>query len=93
MTIKGAGHNDLLQAGADEYFAAVSAFVAALSPLDPGFIDSMSVKELKEALAARGLDFSGCVEKSEMRALLHSALSAAGRGGAAGGAGDVEDVE
>eukprot|EP00656_Telonema_subtile_P046123 TRINITY_DN52475_c0_g1_i1.p1 TRINITY_DN52475_c0_g1~~TRINITY_DN52475_c0_g1_i1.p1 ORF type:complete len:222 (-),score=50.90 TRINITY_DN52475_c0_g1_i1:173-838(-) len=37
-------------------------------------VESMSVKELKQMLNARGVDFSGCVEKSEMQQLLFGDL-------------------
>ena len=33
---------------------------------------TLSVKELRDALRARGVDYSGCIEKSELVALLQS---------------------
>lgn len=92
VTIRGAGHNDLLMSGAkqvidwwllnlysdaatdsavlmnlswigSQYFDALGSFVAGLVPLTAltaEDVGSMSVKELKAAGAARGVDFTGC---------------------------------
>lgn len=78
VTISGAGHNDLLMCGEKQYFDAVAAFIAGLAPLSADDVGGMSVKELKAALTARGVDYSTCVEKSEMRGKLLAALPAAG---------------
>ena len=47
----------------------------------------MSVKEIKMALASRRVNYAGCIEKSELVALLRAneSSSAAGCGGSASG--------
>eukprot|EP00966_Prymnesium_polylepis_P099935 2313641-Prymnesium_polylepis.2 len=48
-------------------------------------IDAMSVKEIKVALVARGVNYAGCIEKSELVALLRAneSSSPADTGGSA----------
>lgn len=43
---------------------------AGPATLDGSTIDAMSVGQLKAALRAAGVDYSGCVEKAELRRLL-----------------------
>jgi hypothetical protein len=50
-------------------------------------IAAMSTKALKQLLDAHGMDYSKCIEKSELRALA-ATLVASGSGGGSGGGGD-----
>ena len=76
LTQLSGGHNDLLLVAADKYFDAVKTFVTKLTapPVTAEAVAEMGVKELKSALASRGVDFSHCVEKSELVALLQGTL-------------------
>ena len=80
--------------------AGVAATAAASSPqaapvapappaLDP---EGMSVKELKEGLRERGVDFTTFTEKFEFRAALAKALGGGGGGGVGGGDGGGGDT-
>ena len=60
--------------------APAAASAAAAAPSESGLPDpvadptTLSVKELRDALRARGVDYSGCIEKCELVALLQSVL-------------------
>lgn len=98
--VAGAGHNDLLMHAAERYFKAVQVVVdkvasgggggggggaaAAAASMASEDVPGMSVKEIKAALTARSVDFSRCVEKSELVSLLQSQLQQGGSGGGGG---------
>jgi tetratricopeptide (TPR) repeat protein len=50
---------------------------AAPQQAEPASIDGMPLKALKHFLDVRGIDYSACIEKSELRALVVAAESAA----------------
>ena len=57
-------------------------------------VESMSVRELREMLGARGVDFSHCIEKCELRALAQAAVASDACGGDDAAMDDsVEDVD
>merc|ERR1711865_56356 len=84
QTVNGAGHNDVHQRCGGQYWEWFTELLGATGPAPPpapplaaADVGALSVKELKNAMKQRGIDFSSCVEKSEMQALLLNALGPA----------------
>jgi len=82
QSVPGAGHNDLHHHCQGQYWewfgellAAASGEMPKVQVLTEEEVSSFSVKDLKKAMTDRGIDFSLCVEKSEMQQLLISKLS------------------
>jgi len=81
QSVPGAGHNDVHSHCQGQYWqwfgellAAASGDLPEVHELTPEEVGSFGVKDLKKALKDRGIDFSACVEKSEMQQLLISKL-------------------
>ena len=90
QTVNDAGHNDVHQRCGGQYWEWFTELLGATGPAPPpapplaaADVGALSVKELKSAMKQRGIDFSACVEKSEMQALLLNAIGPAEDGAAA----------
>merc|ERR1711939_699402 len=78
--VSGASHNDVHLHARDQYWTWFGQLLdaaagercgpQAATNLTPEEVEGLSVSELKKAMTARGIDFSHCVEKGEMQALL-----------------------
>merc|ERR1711865_503926 len=81
QTVNGGGHNDIHQHTGSSYWEWFQELLSATGPAPPAAapltadeVAGLSVKELKNAMKQRGIDFSKCVEKCEMQALLLASL-------------------
>lgn len=86
-TVQNGGHNDIPYIlGSSAYTGLLSKFIAKSIGSDPDTpaedskpltvegVDSLSVKELKAELSSRGIDYSGCFERSELVSLLKESI-------------------
>ena len=73
---KDSGHNDIIAKHRDDYTRVLTAFLRRAANTEPASVEdaatlrALSVRELRQRVAARGLDARACIEKEDFVQLL-----------------------